>query len=234
MSFAAALAAIGSAGAAVGGALGSAGAAVGGALGMGGGAAAGSGAAMGGLAGAEAGIGSAASAAITPAFGSAAAGASGAAPIASSFAAGADALGTAGAFQGMGGAASPGLLQQGMDMYGKVKSISNNHPNSGMDSQPAAQQQNQNPLFQQMMGQQAQQPQRQQQQVQMMPWDSLHNNIVQRRDNNAQNEMQLNQLMSMLGQGQLPLHSLEDTGGSGAGGSTGGLVKNVLSLIGGK
>jgi hypothetical protein len=124
------------------------------------------------------------------------------------------------------------MLQQGMDLYQKANSMSNNHPNSGMvgqNSQPGAQQQNQNPLFQQMMGMSSQQqPERKQLET---PWAARAGDMVTRREP-AQQQMQLGQLMQILGQGQTPLHSLEDTGGSGAGGTSGGLVKNVLSLIG--
>lgn len=187
------------------------------------------GAAAGGAA--EAGVGAAAGSAITPAFESAAATAMPSMSAAEA-GAGAGSLGAASDFAGM-GSISPSWLQQGMDMYGKVKGMSNNHPNSGMNNQPSQQQQNQNPLFQQMMGQQTQQPQRPQQQVQQMPWASLAAEKVARREPD-QGQMQLNQLMSMLGQSQLPMHSLTDTGGSGAGGDTGGLVKGILGLIGGK
>jgi hypothetical protein len=187
------------------------------------------GAAVGGAA--EAGIGSAAGSAITPAFESVAAPAlpsMGAAEAS----AGAGSLGAASDFAGM-GAIQPNWIQQGMDLYGKAKDMSNNHPNSGTDSQPSQQQQNQNPLFQQMLSQETQQPQRKIQDVSDMPWTSLVANKVDRREPDTQ-QMQLNSLMSMLGQSQLPMPGLTDTGGSGAGGSSGGFMKGIMSMIGGK
>jgi hypothetical protein len=203
MSFAAALAAIGEAGAAVGGALGSAGTALGSALGLGGEAAAG------GVLGA----------------GSGAAGGAG--------------------FGGLTSGSLLGQVGQGLGALKTVQGMSNNNPNSGMVQgvEPIPVSGNDN-AFNQMMSQAISTPQPQpRQQINpvglhmdstMLPWTAHVDNIVKKRQAEDNTSMQLGQLLGLLAQGQtgLPqLHSVEDSGGSGAGGSSGGLVKGILSKL---
>jgi hypothetical protein len=181
MSFAAALAAIGEAGAAVGSA-----------LGIGGEAAGAAGAGAGGVLGA----------------GSGAAGGAG--------------------FGGL--ASSGGLLDSLGGALGTVKGLSNNNPNSGM---VGGSQEQQNPMMSQMMQQAMQQPTQQpykKVEFDPLPWQHQAGDIVKRREGQT-GQMNLSGLLGMLTNGSLPMHSIEDTGGSGAGGTTGGLVKGILSKL---
>ena len=193
MSFAAALAAIGEAGAAVGSALGigeagAAGAGAGGVLGAGSGAAGGA---------------------------------------------------------GFGGLASGGLLSQvgeGLGTLNAVKGMSNHNPNSGMvagaEPMPVVPDSG---MFQQVMQlaqQHAQPKSNSHSPLQLgnvsLPWSNMSNSIIKKREAEDSTSMQLGQLLGMLAQGQvgLPqLHSTEDSGGSGAGGASGGLLKGILSKI---
>jgi hypothetical protein len=117
--------------------------------------------------------------------------------------------------------------------YGKIKALtSGSNPNSGLMQ---GSQGNQGPMFSQMMQMAMQHQQQQKPQMQVdhgnLPWTSMATQPQVQRQQPAQSQMGLNQLMGMLGQ-QAP--DITDTGGSGPGGTTGGLVKNLLSLVGGK
>jgi hypothetical protein len=147
---------------------------------------------------------------------------------------------------GFGGLASGGgLLSQvgeGLGALQAVKGMSNNNPNSGMvagaEPMPVVPDSG---MFQQVMqlAQQHQQPKSNPHSpLQLgnvsLPWSNMNNSIIKKREAEDNTSMQLGQLLGMLAQGQvgLPkLHSVEDSGGSGAGGASGGLVKGILSKL---
>lgn len=147
---------------------------------------------------------------------------------------------------GFGGLASGGgLLGQvgeGLGALNAVQGMSNNNPNSGMvagaEPMPSAPDSG---MFQQVMQlaqQHAQPKSNPHSPLQLgnvsLPWSNMQHSIVKKREAEDNNSMQLGQLLGMLAQGQtgLPrLHSVEDSGGSGAGGASGGLLKGILSKL---
>jgi hypothetical protein len=199
-------------------------------------AAAGAGAAVGDMA---AGAGSAIGDALSSAGGSAVetAGASGAGggglgSLKGLVSGGSSALAEAGDNAAIQKGAMGGLMDNANSLFGtlqKIQGASNNNPNSGM---VGASQSQQDPAMSQMMQQAMQQTSQQQPYKKVefdpLPWQNQAGDIVKRREG-QQGTMNLSGLLSMLTNGSLPLHSINDTGGSGAGGTSGGLVKSILS-----
>jgi hypothetical protein len=147
-----------------------------------------------------------------------------------------DALGSMGSAVEPGGAsgAVSGLMDNASSIFGnlqKLQGSSNNNPNSGMVGSSQAQQ---DPMMSQMMQQAMQQSSQQKPYKKVefdpLPWQNQAGDIVKRREGQT-GQVNLSGLLGMLTNGSLPMHSINDTGGSGAGGTSGGLVKGILSKL---